>query len=137
MIYLTSPFRRGLLSLVMYVLAGACFTAYAEPASAQVTSQTFKLNYAWTYTSLSQVRGGIEKWPSATMKLNSNGTISGGTSQTTVGTWTLVGPQITMIFVSNNGGATYIGTRQTDGSFNGSMTSISGMVGVWKGRFLP
>lgn len=136
MIRFVSVSRRGFFSLIVYFCVAACFAVFTEQTSAQVTSQTFKLRYAWSYTSLSQVRGGIDKWPQATFQLNSNGTISTLT-QSNVGTWSLVGPQITLNFAFNNGSSTYIGTRQTDGSFNGSMISGNGMVGVWKGSFYP
>ena len=136
MIHFVSVYRRGFISLVACLCVAACLASFTEQASAQVTSQTFKLRYAWSYTSLSQVRGGIDRWPQATFQLNSNGTINTLT-QSNVGTWSLVGPQITMNFAFNNGSSTYIGTRQTDGSFNGSMISGTGMVGVWKGSYYP
>ena len=136
MFHLRPVSRRSCISLAACLFVGAWLTAFAAPASAQVTSQTFKLRYAWSYTSLSQVRGGIDKWPLATFQLRSDGTISTLT-QSNVGTWSLIGSQITLNFAFNNGSSTYIGTRQTDGSFNGSMTNGNGMFGVWKGSFYP
>lgn len=97
--------------------------------------KTFKLNYAWSYTSLSQVPN-ISQWPEAVLTLKANGSIDvvdQGTTYPNIGSWVKQGNQITFTFPS--GGAVYSGIRQTNGTYNGTMSTTSGMYGVWKGKY--
>jgi hypothetical protein len=128
--------RRASLGCLLVLIAAVASSA-AAPAHAQSYPKTFKLNFAWSYTNISQVPN-IDQWPQATLKLNRNGSLdvfdgSTNTSYPSVGTWRQQGSQITFTFPT----AIYTGQKQRDHSYIGSMSATNGMRGVWKGKFVP
>ena len=126
--------RRTVFFTFACLLVGGCLSVCPQPASAQSTAPIFRLNYAWGYTSLANVRGGIERWPVATVRLNPDHTMDGigSTVRPGIGTWAMNGSTLTLTFSLS----VYTGTLQTDGSYNGSMVNTNNWCGVWKGRFI-
>lgn len=127
-------FSRRACLLMLALLAGVLVASDAK-AQQGGFPKTFKLNYAWSYTSLSQVPN-ISQWPEAVLTLKANGSIDvvdQGTTYPNIGNWVKQGNQITFTF--SGAGVVYRGIRQTNGSYNGTMSTTSGMYGVWKGKY--
>lgn len=119
------------------VLAFTGLVPKAQGAPRPVTSKTFVVHYSWGGP---PPGGDWNLTPSATLKLYSNGKVDVedlGVVYSDVGTWSTARGGRTMT-IRLDGGAVYTGTRQTDGSYTGTMTSPNvGEPGVWRGTYVP
>lgn len=125
------------------VLMGFCAVALVVMAgmspvtAADSSPKLLHINFAWGYTSLSQVSD-ISLFPSAELTLYRNGTLdvydgSTDTFYPFAGTWKQRGSRLTLTFPQ----AVYSGQLKTDGSYTGTMQATNGNAGVWKGIFVP
>lgn len=124
--------RRNWIAIFCSLFLCSCIASFASAAN---FPRTFEVHYVWGVSNPASVSD-YSIHPKATLTLYRNGTVdvfdhATGENYPAVGTWRSRGSNITFVF----GSVVYMGTKQNNGSYLGTMSIQGGPNGVWQGRY--